>query len=140
MESLFVESEQIVYIEVHSDPVYDLYGDEVEKDLNEIYGSPIFDLYDGVDPIFDDPIIFIFDELLSGFGYTPLHDQEYFQISTTFGRICWIFPGTEKIPTRFFPRPGSEGPPAPAYATSLAVSNSSDESRSGFTSALASLE
>ena len=63
MESLFVESEQIVYIEVHRDPVYDLYGDEVEKDLNEIYGSPIFDLYDGVDPIFDDPIVSIFDEV-----------------------------------------------------------------------------
>ncbi|KAF3511087.1 hypothetical protein F2Q69_00003061 [Brassica cretica] len=63
MESLFLKSEHIVYMEVHGNPVYDLNGDEVEKDLSEIYGSPIFDLYDGVDPIFDDPIVSIFDEV-----------------------------------------------------------------------------
>uniref|UniRef100_A0A0D3DU56 MATH domain-containing protein n=2 Tax=Brassica oleracea var. oleracea TaxID=109376 RepID=A0A0D3DU56_BRAOL len=65
MESLFVESEQIVYIEVRGDPVYDVYRDEGEKNLNEIYGSPIFDDYDGVGPIFADmdPIVSIFDEV-----------------------------------------------------------------------------
>ena len=58
-----MENEEISYIEVRGDPVYDIYGDEVERDLNEIYGSPIFDLYDGVDLIFDDPIVSIFDEV-----------------------------------------------------------------------------
>ncbi|KAF2617447.1 hypothetical protein F2Q68_00041734 [Brassica cretica] len=63
--SLFVESEQIVYIEIRGDPVYDVYGDEGGKNLNEIYGSPIFDVYDGVGPIFADmdPIVSIFDEV-----------------------------------------------------------------------------